>query len=109
MNFRDWLAAGLTFAFISVIVSLLFKSFPSDNRELLVYLVGQLSGFVGTALALYFGANKHDEQATEQRAEERGKTLDTIKTLTEVVASSPMGDGPSGKAGDPVHVQEEGK
>lgn len=109
LSFRDWLALLLVIAFMSVIFFLLKWAFPKQNEQLIVYMLGQLSGFTATAIALYYTLSKHDETSSERRADERDKTLEVVKTLAENVTNTPSGDGPSGNPGDPVHVTEEEK
>lgn len=48
------LAFVLTGAFIGAIISLSLRSFPTSNEQLLTYMLGQLSGFVSSAIGIYF-------------------------------------------------------
>lgn len=52
------LALLLVIAFLLAGLALFRWAVPSDNRELLTYMLGQLSGMVTTALAFYFATTK---------------------------------------------------
>lgn len=103
MSFRDWLGVFLVTAFIGALFNLLKFNFPDKNEQLIVYMLGQLSGFVGAVVALHYTASKHDEQ----RADDASKMTDAVKDIAS--AAKATAEGPSGKAGDPVHTVEEKK
>lgn len=91
LSFRDWLAVFLIFAFVGALFYLLRTAFPVQNEQLIVYMLGQLSGFTGTAVALYYTLSKHDEQ----RADQADKLVDiaresnaTTKAALEAVTPS---------------------
>lgn len=44
-----WLVSG----FLSVIAALFLREIPGGNREIVIYMVGQLSGFAGAAVAVW--------------------------------------------------------
>lgn len=100
LSFRDWLAVFLINAFIVALFYLLGRQFPKQNEQLIVYMLGQLSGFTGTAIALYFSANRHEEKRTETIAEAAKDVAAAARATTE---------GPTGTARDPVHTVEESK
>lgn len=52
------LALLLVLAFLAAGLALFRWVVPSDNRELLTYMLGQLSGMVTTALAFYYATTK---------------------------------------------------
>lgn len=55
---RGGLAMALTLAFFGALAGLFFIKYPDTNKELITFMLGQLSGFVGTALAVYFGTTQ---------------------------------------------------
>lgn len=65
LSLRDYIGVGLVFAFVSVLVALLFKNIPQANEQLIVYMLGQLSGFVSTVVAFHYVLTKNSETATE--------------------------------------------
>ncbi|WP_285020216.1 hypothetical protein [Novosphingobium sp. fls2-241-R2A-195] len=79
LSLRDYIGVGLVFAFISVLVALLFKNIPQANEQLIVYMLGQLSGFVSTVVAFHYVLNKSSETATENT----GKAFDALKAAAE--------------------------
>ena len=55
---RATLAIVLVFAFLAAGLALFRWAVPEGNRDLLTYMLGQLSGMVTTALAFYFATSK---------------------------------------------------
>lgn len=71
---RDWIGLGLITAFISVLLALLWKVIPEKNEQLIVYMLGQLSGFVATVVGYHYVTSVGDTK----RAENTGKAFDAI-------------------------------
>lgn len=86
---RDWIGVALIVAFIGAVGVLFWKAIPTENEQLIVYMLGQLSGFVGGVVSFHYVMSKSSEKAID---------------IAHANAA-----GPTGKAGDPVHVQEETK
>lgn len=117
MNFRDVLGAVLVGAFIGVLGLLFYKAIPQQNEQLIVYMLGQLSGFVAGVVALHYVQKAGDREAEKLRAENTGKAFDALAAATHApipdpsgeAPRSPLNDAPGGPAGtpdDPVAVQE---
>lgn len=86
-GFRNWLAFCLIAAFIAVLPLLVFKTIPGDNKEIIVYMIGQLSGMATTAIGFYF-VNKAGQDALDaKRTENTGKMADAV------VAAAAAGSG----------------
>lgn len=79
MTFSDWLGAFVVTAFIGALAYLLSRQFPKQNEQLIVYMLGQLSGFVGGVFTMHYGANKRDDEATINTA----RAFDAIKATAE--------------------------
>lgn len=66
---RDLMRGGLAWALLSAFVvagwQLLHKSVPDTNRDMVIYMLGQLSGMVGTALAFYFSTSKSSAEKND--------------------------------------------
>lgn len=66
---RDLMRGGLAWALLSAFViagwQLLHHGVPDTNRDMVIYMLGQLSGMVGTALAFYFSTSKSSADKTE--------------------------------------------
>lgn len=78
---RNSLAALLVMAFISTIPLFVFKTIPGDNKEIIVYMVGQLSGMALMALGFYF-TNKVGQDALDaKRTDNTNKALEAITTV----------------------------
>lgn len=69
---RNLLAFLLVGAFIAVLPLFAFKTIPEANKDIIVYMVGQLSGMALTALGFYFvnkvGQDAMDAAKTENSA-----------------------------------------
>ena len=77
-RFRNALAFSLIGAFIFVIGLLVFKTLDAANKDIITYMVGQLSGMATTALGFYF-VNKAGQDALDtKRAETTGKMADAV-------------------------------
>lgn len=76
--FRNALAFFLISAFVGVLPLLIFKTIPTDNKEVIVYIIGQLSGMATTALAFYFTQKAGQDALDKTRAESTGKLADAV-------------------------------
>ena len=79
---RNALAFVLVFAFISALPVFTFKIIPAGNKDIITYMVGQLSGMATMALGFYF-TNKIGQDALDaKRAENTGKLADAVVAAT---------------------------
>ena len=66
---RDLMRGGLAWALLTSFVvagwQLLQHEVPQSNRDMVIYMLGQLSGMVGTALAFYFATSKSSADKNE--------------------------------------------
>lgn len=84
---RNLLAFLLVGAFIGAIGAFTFFTIPAENKEILTYMIGQLSGMALTALGFYF-INKVGQDALDAtRSANTGKLADLAKTALD--ASKP--------------------
>lgn len=62
MGKSDWmrstLALCLLFSFQFALGALFKWRVPTENRDMVIYMLGQLSGMVTTAIAFYFATSK---------------------------------------------------
>lgn len=77
---RNLLAFLLVGAFISALPVFTFFAIPEGNKDIVVYMVGQLSGMALTALGFYF-VNKVGQDALDaRRADNTGKMAEAVTT-----------------------------
>jgi hypothetical protein len=73
----DWmrgLLALLLLASFQLALGALFRfEVPQSNRDMVIYMLGQLSGMVTTALAFYFATSKSSVDKTKTIDELRAK------------------------------------
>lgn len=104
MNLRDFLGVGLVSGFMIALFVLFWKSIPPANEQLIVYMLGQLSGFVAGVVSYHYVMSKTSEKATENT----GKAFDAIAAAAQAGASPETDD--LIRAGDEVVVEKaEGK
>jgi hypothetical protein len=86
-RFRNLLAFLLIGAFIFTIPLFVFKNIPTENKEIIVYMVGQLSGMALTALGFYF-VNKAGQDAIDaKRADTTGKAFEAVTAAAQAGSS----------------------
>lgn len=85
--FRNCLGAFIATSFIGALAALFLLPVPIPNKDLIVFMLGQLSGFVGAVLAFNFGTTK---SSADKNA---------------VIAS--LNDAATGKPDDPIHNVED--
>lgn len=83
---RNTLGGFIAGSFIGALAALYLFPVPDSNKDLIVFMLGQLSGFMGAVISYNFGTSK---SSADKNA---------------VIAG--MADGPAatGKADDPAHV-----
>lgn len=84
--FRSLLAFFLISAFVAVLPLLVFKTIPTDNKEIIVYMLGQLSGMAGTAIAFYYTQKAGQDAVDAKRAD---NTSEAFKAITAAASSTP--------------------
>ncbi|MDB5994586.1 MAG: hypothetical protein JWP42_1722 [Pseudomonas sp.] len=63
------ISAGLLSSFIGMSVALLYIPIPTSNRDMIIYMIGQLSGFAGSAVAFWLGTTRQSEDKTRMLAQ----------------------------------------
>ncbi|MES2904563.1 MAG: hypothetical protein V4696_10295 [Pseudomonadota bacterium] len=77
---RNLLAFLLVGAFIAIAAVLFAFAIPEQNKDILTYMVGQLSGMALTALGFYF-VNKVGQDALDAaRTDNTGKMAEAVTT-----------------------------
>jgi|SRR5580765_2397254 len=86
---RNRLAFLLVCAFVLALPVFTFTIIPEGNRDIITYMVGQLSGMATTALGFYF-VNKVGQDALDAtRADNTGKMADLAKKALEAGGGEP--------------------
>jgi hypothetical protein len=97
---RNFLAFFLIGSFVGAAVALTFRAIPAPNKDLLTYMVGQLSGMATMALGYYFTKGAGQDSIDATRAENTGKLADAVKAA----ATGGNGATPETVAGAADHV-----
>lgn len=59
----------LVSSFMAIMAALFFKAIPEGNKEILVYMAGQLSGFTAAAVGLWTNTTYHSNEKTKLLAQ----------------------------------------
>lgn len=95
---RNLLAMFLVGAFVGALIAFTFKGIPEANKDIITYMVGQLSGMATLALGFYF-VNKVGQDALDA-----AKTDNTAKALDAIRATAQ-----AGKSEEPDVILEPGE
>jgi hypothetical protein len=100
---RNLLAFLLVGAFVSMLPALMIFAIPADNKDIITYMVGQLSGMALTALGFYF-VNKVGQDALDAtRADNTGKMAEAVTTALKTAGTGDGGDAI--RPGDAVTIK----
>ena len=75
---RMFLAISLVSAFVVCIIILFFRKIPPENKDLITYMIGQLSGMATMAMGYYFVNKVGQDAADDKKSENTGKMADAI-------------------------------
>ncbi len=73
---RNVLAAWVAGSFIGSLAALYIFPIPPANKDLIVFMLGQLSGFMGAVMAFNFGTTKGSVEKTQMLADRGVPPLD---------------------------------
>jgi hypothetical protein len=79
---RGGLAIALLLSFQIALFSLFRWQVPETNRDMVIYMLGQLSGMVTTALAFYFATSKSSQDKNDviERMGQHDNTFDITES-----------------------------
>lgn len=100
---RGFIAGVIALGIIGLAVALFFLTPSEASLQVLTGLLSALTLALGAVVQFYFGSSSGAKTLVSSQNE-------TVKTLAAAVATStpanPLGDGPTGKPGDPVEVKQ---
>lgn len=107
-KFRNRLAVFVIGAFVGSLPFLIFKVIPPDNKETIVYILGQISGMATTVMGFYFVSSSTAGALDTKRADNTSKVIDmaaaAISSATSTEPQSVRVDQPINQP-IPVHEQ----
>ena len=101
---RNLLAFLLVGAFIGAMGAFTAFSIPEANKDILTYMVGQLSGMAITVLGFYFVSKVGQDALDAKRTENTARAFDTIK---ETVKAGAGADGVGEAAQDTADAAQD--
>lgn len=63
--FRSTLGGFIAGSFVGALAALYVVPIPPDNQDLIVFMLGQLSGFMGAVMGYNFGTTKSSSDKNE--------------------------------------------
>lgn len=75
---RNLLSFLLVGSFITILPVFLFKVIPTENKDMITYMVGQLSGMATMALGYFFTNKVGQDARSAKRDENVGKLADAV-------------------------------
>lgn len=88
MNLRDTIGSILLFAFVGALGLMFWVTVPPDNKDLITYMLGQLSGFVGGVVAAHYTINAGQQKLDEKKSENTAKAFDAITATANASAAT---------------------
>lgn len=108
-SLKDAIGIALIGSFIAVLFILFWKEIPAKNEQLIVYMLGQLSGFVGGVISAHYVHKAGEDKLAAQRNETAQAQAEATKAVAEAVTGRGAAKTATGKEDDPVHVIAEGE
>lgn len=84
ITLRDVIGVALISGFLLAIFVLFGRPIPQSNEQLIVYMLGQLSGFVAGVVSYHYVLSKQSETATENT----GRAFDAIAATAQAGAAA---------------------
>ncbi len=78
-NIRDLIGLVLIGSFIGAMGAMFVIAIPASNKDLLTYMLGQLSGFVAAVVALHYVSKAGEKELDQTRAENTKAAFEAIK------------------------------
>lgn len=85
---RNMIAFFLITAFVGMLPALIIWAIPDKNKDIITYMVGQLSGMATMALGFYFTNKAGQDTLDAKRAETTGKMADAVVAATTLAPAS---------------------
>ena len=82
-NLRDAIGIALIASFVAALGVLFWKDIPRSNEQLIVYMLGQLSGFVSGIVAYHYVTKAGEKELDKQRVDNTTVALEAIKAAQE--------------------------
>jgi len=88
VNMRDVVGVAIIIGFLGSLSVLFAIPIPKQNEQLIVYMLGQLSGFAGGIVAYHYGQKAGDAELDKARVDNTGKLADAVQAA--IAAPAPM-------------------
>lgn len=86
---RNALAFFLVGSFVGALVTFTFKVIAPENKDILTYMAGQLSGMATMALGFYFTKGAGQDQLDAEKTANTGKLADAMTATAKAATASP--------------------
>lgn len=92
-QFRNRLAFFLITAFVAQVPLFVFVGIPENSKEVITYMMGQLSGMALMVLGHYFNKAAGQDVLDEKRAETTTSSFQAIKAVAEAGSTTERKNG----------------
>lgn len=87
--FRDRITLFLVGSFVGALALMIFWGMPVTSKDIVTYMVGQLSGMTLMGLGYYFTKGAGEDAANAQKSENSGKAFDAIAATAKAATPEP--------------------
>ena len=105
------IGGALIAGFLGALAALFVLPIPEANRDLVTYMLGQLSGFAGGIIAYHYASKAGDTHALDLDAVRTANTGKALDMAREAIAATPPGPAKVeivNDADDPVPTRDAG-
>jgi hypothetical protein len=95
------IGCALVSGFLGALAALFVIPIPADNKELIIYMLGQLSGFAGGIVAYHYTSKAGEKELDAKRVENTGKLTDLVGAALNAKPNEETGTSPE-QAADQV-------
>jgi hypothetical protein len=88
-HLRDVIGSVLIAAFVLAVFALFWKAIPTENEQLVSYMLGQLSGFAAAIVAFHYAANAQSQEATANTGRAFEAMTEQAKATQAATAAAP--------------------
>lgn len=109
MKLRDGIGIALVGGFLGSLGVLFFKAIPTSNEQLIVYMLGQLSGFAGGIVAYHYTMTAGSQELEQKKTENTAKAFEAITATAKASGQDTVKPDIALEPGETATISAEGK
>jgi membrane associated rhomboid family serine protease len=107
-SLKDTIGIALIGAFVACLFILFWKAIPPQNEQLIVYMLGQLSGFVGGVVLSHYGSKAGEEKRSDEHTRTTRELVSAVRDVARAAPGSKSDENVISD-GDAVIVEKDDK